>query len=244
MDRRVTPELMDSPDADPAELRRSLGYIRWVNRRLGGRWAMRTALLAWSRSWPKDRPVTLLDIATGSADLPVYAVRWARARGFDLRVTAVDNHAVTLEAAREYVDRFSEERGAIELVECDAFGLVDRYGAESFDHVHAGLFLHHLPSELRVMTMLRMMERLGRAGTAWNDLVRSRVAHRAIRLLTIGKPRMVRHDARVSVEGAFTRREAISVGVRSDWNKPVYRFHPIAQRFVLYTDLPIAWRRS
>src|SRR5690606_31957787 len=92
MRRLVQPEFMDDPAATREELRTALAYIRWVNRVLGESRALIGHLARWSRRWPKDRPVTLLDVGTGSADIPLEAVRWARQRGFDLRVTAVDLH--------------------------------------------------------------------------------------------------------------------------------------------------------
>ncbi len=101
MQRTLTPELMDDPDVPRQELGRALRYIRAVNRGLGGVKALMSHLRTWSRHWPKDRPVTLLDVATGSADLPLAACRWAQDAGFDLRVTAIDKHGETLEFARE-----------------------------------------------------------------------------------------------------------------------------------------------
>ena len=75
--RRLSAEIMDDPGVDPAALAAALGYIERVNRWMGGRSALISHLRKWSVRWPKDRPVTLLDIATGSADLPIAAVRIA-----------------------------------------------------------------------------------------------------------------------------------------------------------------------
>src|SRR6185369_6131668 len=100
MQRTLTSELMDDPDVPRQELGRALWYIRAVNRRLGGVKALLSHLKAWSVRWPKDVPITLLDVATGSADLPLAAWRWAKGAGFDLRVTAIDKHGETLEFAK------------------------------------------------------------------------------------------------------------------------------------------------
>ncbi|MEC9373740.1 MAG: methyltransferase, partial [Planctomycetota bacterium] len=98
--RRLTPELMDDPGVDRAALAESLEYIRWVNRRMGGHAALLRHLKRWSARWPRDRAVTLLDMATGSADAAVAARRWGLDAGFDLRVTGIDLHETTLELAR------------------------------------------------------------------------------------------------------------------------------------------------
>jgi len=231
--------MMDDPAADRAELEASLRFIRKINVRLGGAQALVGKLARWSKSWPTDRPVTLLDIATGSADIPLACRRWAQRAGFDLRITAIDRHATTLDLAREHVGG-AEGVGGIELVEADALKLIDRFEPESFDYVHAGMFLHHLP-EIEVMTVLRIMDRLARAGIVWNDLVRSRVGVAAIRVMTTGQPEMVRHDAKVSVEAGFTPSEVRELARRLDLDYAALRWSLLKHRFTLSGEKPGAW---
>lgn len=236
MIRVVQPELMDDPAAPRGELDASLAYIRWVNRALGGRRALIGHLARWSRRWPTDRPITLLDIGTGSADIPLAAVRWARACGFDLRVTAVDLHPTTLELARQHV---AAEPG-ITLVQADALRLTDLYAPASFDYVHAGMFLHHL-SQLDVWTVLRIMDRLAVAGIVWNDLLRSRVSLVFLNALLVGQSRMVSHDARTSIRAGFTRAEVVDAAERLDLAYTRYYGH-LFHRFTLAGEKPGAWR--
>lgn len=237
MKRVHTPELMDAPGVPRERLASALGFIRGVNRRLGGVSALLGPLRAWSARWPAGRPVTLLDIGTGSADLPLAARRWAQSRGIDLRITGVDNHPTTLDLAREHV---GGEPG-IELIQADALSLMDVYSDRSFDYVHAGLFLHHMDTELNILTMLRIMDRLSARGLVWNDLVRSRVGLAAIRLLTLGQSRMVRHDASVSVKAGFTRREVLDLAGRVDLGYCRYAWNPFTHRFTLAGEKPDAW---
>lgn len=244
MRRIVTPELMDDPGVDPAALRAALRYIRGVNRRLGGVSGLLRHLKTWSRSWPPGRPVTLIDLGTGSADLPIAARRWARTAGLDLRITAVDNHEETLAAAREELERELPGDGGVELVCADAKHLATRFGDRSFDYAHAGLFLHHMPSDVAVMTVLRVMDRLAVRGIVWNDLVRTRVGYAAIRAMTVGQPAMVRHDARVSVRAGFTRREALDLAERVGITYCRYRWSVFTHRFTLAGERPGAWGRG
>lgn len=229
MYRKRTPELMDDPGVDPAELARSLAYIRAVNRRLGGCAALLGRLERWSASW--TGPVTLLDVATGSADLPLAACEWARRRGLNLRVTGVDLHEGTLAEAR----RLTKSEPEIELVRGDALRLEDQFGPGSFDYVHAGLFLHHL-DEPDIVRVLRGMWRVARRGVIWNDLVRSRAGLAVIHLLTIGRPRMIRHDARVSVRAGFTRDEAVELAARAGWPGAVHRWNLFTHRFTVSAE--------
>jgi 2-polyprenyl-3-methyl-5-hydroxy-6-metoxy-1,4-benzoquinol methylase len=184
--------------------------------------------------------VTLLDIATGSADLPIAAVRWARKAGFDLRVTGIDLHATTLELAREHLGRNRDVADAITLEPGDALRLSDRFAARSFDYVHAGLFLHHL-SDLEALTVLSIMDKLARAGIVWNDLPRTRIALGVTYLITLPTPAIVRHDATVSVRAGFSRDEVVDMARRLELAYAKYHLDFGAQRFTLAGEKPGAW---
>lgn len=222
---------MDDPDVDPAELARSLAFIRGVNRRLGGRAALLSHLQRWSASW--SGPVTLLDVATGSADLPLAACEWARREGHDLRVTGIDLHERTLDEAR----RLTSGEPAIDLSRVDALRLEETFGPGSFDYVHAGLFLHHL-EDADIVRVLTGMLRVARRGVIWNDLVRSRAGLLVIHVLTIGRPLIIRHDARVSVRAGFTRDEAMELAARAGWPGAAYGWNVLAHRFTVTSELP------
>lgn len=226
---------MDDPGVARDDLARSLAYIRGVNRWLGGTRGLLSRLKAWSRRWPKGKPVTLLDVGTGSADIPIAARAWAERAGFDLRVTGVDLHATTLELARAQVGG----REGITLVHGDALRLMDQFQPGSFDYAHAGMFLHHL-SFIEVLTVLRIMDRLARAGVVWNDLVRSRLALSLVHAVLIRQPHIVRHDAVASVRAGFTRAEVLDFARRAGLDYTRYRT-VMAYRFVLSGEKPGAW---
>jgi SAM-dependent methyltransferase len=241
MARTLTPELMDSPDAPREELEGALRFIRFINRRLGGARALVSCLDRWSRRWPSGRAITLLDVATGSADIPVAARAWALRRGHDLRVTAVDVHETTLDLAREHVARQPREvREGVEIVRADALRLVDVFAPGAFDYAHAGMFLHHL-NDIQTLTVLAIMDRLAARGLVWNDLSRSALARLGVRALTLGAPAMVKHDARASVEAGFTRREAEGAARRVGLTYCRYRPMFFSQRFVVAGEKPGAW---
>lgn len=240
MKRQLTPEWMDDPAVDPAELKEALAFIRRVNLRLGGVKALTKHLERWSTRWPDGHEVTILDVATGSADIPVEVVRWAGERGHRVRITAVDIHETTLDSAREHVERELGADAPIELVRADAKELVDQYGPLSFDYVHAGMFLHHL-SEIEILTVLRIMERVAKRGIVWNDLVRSRVAMAGIWALTLGQSDMIKHDARLSVRAGFTKKEVKDYAQRTSLGYCRYRSSFFTQRFTLAGEKRGAW---
>ncbi len=241
MPRVLTPELMDAPDASRAELDGALRFIRAINRRLGGISALLSSLSAWSHNWPKDRPITLLDVGTGSADIPVAARRWAITRGYDLRILGVDSHFTTLELANEYVaSQPPEIREGIRLRQEDALCLTESIDPGTYDYAHAGMFLHHL-SDIEILTVLAMMDRIAVRGLVWNDLSRSSFARLGVKVLTVGAVPMVKHDARVSVEAGFTKEEAVDIAHRVGLNYCKYRSMFLAQRFVVAGEKKGAW---
>lgn len=235
--RRFVPEHMDDPEIDVGELRDALRFIRLVNARLGGTSAALGHVKRWTKDWPTTRPVRILDLGTGSADIPLALLDWGRACGRSVHVTAVDNHARTLVLAREHLEAHGERPDSpegepgIRLLEADARTLTARFAVGQFDIVHAGMFLHHLP-DIELMTVLRIMERLGRVGLIWNDLVRDPISAVAIRVLTIASPRKVRHDAVVSVAKGFTRAETLEIARRAGLRSVEYRRH-LFGRFTL-----------
>lgn len=230
--RTRTPEMMDDPDVEPEALEESLRFIRMVNRRLGGTGALVGRLKRWAAGWDPTATIRLIDLGTGSADIPLAVSRWARRAGHRVRITAVDAHPATLSVAR----RLTAGCDDIEVVEADARLLMERYDPGSFDYAHAGMFLHHL-EDIEVLTVLRIMDRLSTRGIVWNDLVRGAPWRLAVRLLTAGRAPMIRHDGRASVAAGFTRREALDLARRAGLARIEHRRH-LAGRFTLATTKP------
>lgn len=230
--RALTPEMMDDPDVDRAELAESLAFIREVNRRLDGTKALLDYLQSQSSTWPADRPVRLLDVGTGSADIPLAVVEWGRAAGHEVQVTAIDRHATVLDLAGEHIGGCA----AIELRQLDALKLMDHFEPGAFDYAHAGMFLHHL-EDIEVMTMLQIMDRLATQAVIWNDLLRNIVGRIGIRLMVMSPrtPPMVRHDGIASVAKGFTKREARELATRAGLPNVQVRSH-LMHRFTMVSE--------
>ncbi len=79
--RRREAEWMDDPGADPAVLRSSLRFIRRINFWLGYTRATVGHLKQFSRRWKKGETIRIVDLATGSADVPRAILNWAKKRG-------------------------------------------------------------------------------------------------------------------------------------------------------------------
>ncbi len=223
-------EWMDAPDADNAQLARSLRFIERVNRWLGYTRATLGHLERLTRDWQAGERMSVLDVATGSADVPRAMLQWAARKGIELHVTGVDRHPATLALA----DQARPDR--LELLQGDALALPFADGA--FDYVTCSMFLHHLSDEDAVVT-LKEMHRVARRGIIVADLLRTRAARFWIWLFTIRANPMVKHDARASVRQAFTADEIRSLCKIAGWNSMSYHRH-FAHRSVLVLKKPAA----
>src|SRR5688572_6491736 len=226
----LEPEWMDQPGADPAMLARSLRFIRTINAALGYTRATLRHLERFSRTWNKGETITVIDFATGSADVPRAVLRWADARGFDVRVVGVDLHAETARAAA----RAGPRDPRLFIVRADVLDLPFDDG--SFDYALTSMFLHHL-SDDDVVRVLKNMSRVARRGIVAADLLRHRRAYAWITLFTLLANPMLRHDARVSVAQAFTKGEVLALRDRAGIGFARYYRH-FGHRFVLAGEKP------
>jgi 2-polyprenyl-3-methyl-5-hydroxy-6-metoxy-1,4-benzoquinol methylase len=192
-------ELLDGRDWDAGELRENLRDIRRVNRLGGGTAAVVRALPSFLDGVPVGREVVILDLATGSGDIPLAICAWAGKRQRSVRVIASDFSGDVLAIAAERAR--SEPKITLTTYDARNVELPDR----AVDVVVCSLALHHFePPE--AVAVLREMHRLSRRGFIVNDLVRCRSGYVAAlitsRLLT--RNRLTRHDAPLSVRRAYT----------------------------------------
>jgi len=198
-------ELIDRP-ASFEEISGCLDTITRLNGFFGGRWLTLRHVRNLLGALPVDRPVTVLDVGAGAADIPVTLVRWARRSGRRIRVLALDRDSATLTYARGYAAAYPE----ITLIQGDALALPVRPG--SVDLVISALTLHHLQPE-EATRYLAEMDAAARLGWVVNDLVRGRAAYRLVWLLTrlLSRSAMARHDGPMSILRSYTPPEVVAL---------------------------------
>jgi len=176
--------------------------IARVNGLFGGRMVTMIHVKRLFAALPADHPITVLDVGTGAGDIPRALVRWARGEGRRIRVFALDRDADTLKIAAQVVRAYPE----ITFLRGDALSLPIRPG--SVDLTISAMTLHHLEPEAGVR-YLAEMDATARVGMIVNDLVRSRVAHAVVWLITrfITRSAISRHDGPLSVRRSYTPHE-------------------------------------
>ena len=220
------PELMDRPDVNKAWLREELEILQKINR--FGAHRLMVRYINHLLGSKKVEELSVLDLATGAADIPRAIVAWARKSGIKIKVTAVDGNEEVLRSAREWCRDWPE----IKLERCDLVELP--YGPKSFDIVVCSLALHHFTTD-DAITVLRRMNEIARVGYALNDLQRNWATILTSELLarTIMRSPIVRHDGPQSFRAAFTVRELRTMAEQAGLKNFRIKPHQAIYRMVL-----------
>lgn len=205
----MTPELMDDPAIDAAthaHALRGLARLNRVSRSVETVWS---AIHALARRRGLSR-LRLLDVATGSADVPIGLFERARRAGITLEIDVCDRSAQALAIADERARAAGVALGSFPIDIVREPLPVLAQGA-AYDVVLASLFLHHLTRDEAVVVIGRMAQ-AGRALLV-NDLVRGRLnlALVGATALAVTRSRVVHVDSMLSVRAAWTPAEMVAL---------------------------------
>lgn len=209
-------ELLDGSLDDPLTLQGNLRDLERANRLTGGTALSRRAIAFLV---PPPAPLSLLDVGTGAADIPLALLAEARRHGRSVQVTATDSREEVLAAARALTPNLDQTVG-LRLSIADGRGLP--FADDTFDVGHASLVLHHIePGD--AVAFLRELARVSRRGIVINDLARRPITLIGAWLLShaLTMNRYSRHDAPLSARRAYTLHEGHSLLARAGL-APVY----------------------
>jgi SAM-dependent methyltransferase len=200
------PELIDRPGLDRALLHEELRLLEDLNRRLSGhKLVIESVERLLGPATPKS--LSILDLGTGSADIPRAIVAWAQQKKIAITITAVDGNAEILKFAEESSRDWQE----INFAQYDLRSLP--YAKNSFDLVLCSLALHHF-NEAEAIAILRRISEIARIGYAVNDLRRNwlSIAFTELLVRTAIRSQIFRHDAPKSCRAAFSVPELRALG--------------------------------
>ncbi len=226
--RRVSqPELLDQADADPREVARSLADLRTVNRFFGG---VSTSQLLFQRVLARVdlREFSILDVGSGSGDVPLAILRTLRSEGRHVSLTLFDQHA-------NHLPRLDGTDPELHALTGDATHLP--FVENWFDIVHCSLFLHHLePHQAR--DFVRQALRIARHAVIINDLVRSRLHAGSLHLWRpFFRTRMSYLDGLASVRRAYIPGE-IETMLSGLGRVEITRHHFYRMGIIVWKDQP------
>lgn len=219
---------MDDPALDRDEHHAALRGLARINRLSGAD----GILLPPIRALGAKGSLSVLDLATGSGDVPIALHRRAGREGLKLSIRACDVSPRAVEAARGRAHRAG---APIDFFVADALG--DGSLPEA-DVVTSSLFLHHL-DDADAARLLTRMQAAARRLVLINDLRRCArglaLAWLVPRLLTTS--RVVHVDAVRSVEAGFTIDELRTLARNTGLEGAV-----VAPRFP--ARMLLTWRRA
>ena len=216
-------EMMDRPQPVSPELERDLQRIRQLNRWFGSY----RLVLSFMRRWIKPgAQMRIVDLATGSGDIPRLLLDHARKIRAQIEVDAVDRQAATLEIARSLSAEYPEiSYHAASILEWDC--------PQPYDIALCSLTLHHFSDE-DAAKVLRRSRELSKRFVLVSDLRRGFLLRAGVYLLTalIFREPMTRFDARLSAERAFSFVEMRELAIRAGWENFGHRRFRFARQVV------------
>ena len=219
----AAPELMDRPQPVSIELETDLRNLRSLNRWFGSYALIESFLQRWVRSGDHLR---IVDLATGSGDIPRLIVDHARKVGAEVSIHAVDRQSSSLEIARDLSAEYPE-------IEFELADILSFRSDEAYDFVLCSLVLHHFSEEDAVLVLQRCRE-LSRRFVLVSDLRRGWIATVGVYLLTatIFRDAMTRTDARLSAARAFSFEELHALAERAGWKNFQHRDFPFGRQAI------------
>ena len=226
MKRQFNPaelELMDRPQPVSVELERDLENLRELNRWFGSYALISMFLSRWIKPGARLR---IVDLATGSGDIPRLIAEYGRKIGAELHIDAVDRQSATLEIAKKLSANYPE----ISFVEGN---ILEWSPAEPCDLVLCTLALHHFSDEDAVRLLWRCRE-LSRKFVLVSDLRRGWMATMGVYLLTATMFRepMTKYDGILSAARAFSFSEMNLLAQRAGWTNFRQKSFPFARQAI------------
>ena len=181
------------------------------------------------------RTLSLLDIGTGGADVPLDVIRWADRAGVGMRVMVSDVSGEVLSIAKDNVLHHVKNHCIQAPVLLRHDGTRVPFEASSVDLVTCCNTLHHLARD-EAVALLREAERVSRLGFVVLDVRRSLFTYWASRLLAtfLCRHRLSRHDGPLSVLRSYTRSEMTMLATEAAI--PCFEVHEYLWHVVVLRD--------
>ena len=160
-------EIRNRSNLPEKDLNKIIAYEESQSRYLGGCDSVLNFLSESAAFWPKENPLTILDIHCGSGTLALSILTWARRSQLDVKIMAIDSNPNVIQLARSR----NKHRKEINFENRD---LQDPLflQAQQFDYVISDGGLH-AESELEPTSFLVTLNRLAKRGIIITDFLRN-----------------------------------------------------------------------
>ncbi len=191
-------ELMDDPDIAEESHIEALDDLANVNR------LSRVSRRLWRPIYKlyqdqKERPLRVLDLATGSGDNPIALCNLAKQKGANIKFDGCDLSERCVNYARQCADKQSADVSFFKL------NVVNESLPDGYDVIMTSQFMHHIdPPE--IIALLSKMRASSTKLLIVNDLLRSYVGLAMVFLGTrlLSDSNVIHFDGPASIRAAFT----------------------------------------
>jgi 2-polyprenyl-3-methyl-5-hydroxy-6-metoxy-1,4-benzoquinol methylase len=235
-------ELMDDPMLDRKEHAAALAGLARLNAASGSARAVwrpirrlyQELFAGKTGHVGRPRPLKILDIACGSADVPLQLCNIAGDAGIEIEVDGCDISDIAVEESTQRAKR----AGAGNKTRFFQLDVLKEPLPSGYDVVVSSLFMHHLDDQQAVALMSKMAEAAGEL-VVINDLVRSQMSLMLVTFAcqTLTSSRVVQFDGPASVRAAFTPLELGHMAAAAGMHNATIR-----QRFPC--RMLLSWRKS
>jgi ubiquinone/menaquinone biosynthesis C-methylase UbiE len=191
-----------------------------VNRFFGGARNVRRFIAKAALEHKSSLPIRILDIGSGSCDIPIAISRWARDRGISVEFTCLEIFDCAVKIARAKIEESGET--SVQLIQEDVF---THFPEHPYDYAVASMCFHHF-EDGKILELMQRLQTFVKQGVLINDLHRSSLTWLGAIPLTSFSHKGVKHDSRLSIRRGFKirelrkllmRLEGVSVSVKPTW---------------------------
>jgi 2-polyprenyl-3-methyl-5-hydroxy-6-metoxy-1,4-benzoquinol methylase len=201
--RATEAEFLDLPDCSPVLAAASYRFMETVNHHFGGIRIVRNYLAAEAAGNFNGGPLRILDIGSGSCDIPLAVARWAHAAGIHVQITGLEIAGNAVDIALGRLAQAGQP--PVQILHEDIFS---HQPTEPYDCAVASMCFHHF-SNAEIITLVKRLQGFVRNSLLINDLRRCLLSSLAARLLLSNTRALagVRHDALLSIRRGFKIQE-------------------------------------
>lgn len=214
-DRSNKDELLDTATLDENEINTNLQEFRLINRWLGTRFSLLTAvksiLLRYSQEISSQLTVTIADLGCGAGDMLTALHFWGIKNKRKFKLFGFDSHPTIVDIAKKAT--FSSE--AISISSLDILSpTLENY---RFDIICINNVCHHF-SEKELVRLFQRLKKCSRLGIVVTDLRRHPIPYYFIKYFTklFKLSFLAQHDGPLSVLKAFKKNELLDYLKKAD----------------------------
>ncbi|WP_298893754.1 methyltransferase domain-containing protein [uncultured Psychroserpens sp.] len=198
-------EIMDDLDYNGPILHDALDKLAKINQWLGGNKVTLNGLKKALKNYPKEKPITIIDLGCGGGDMLRAVSQFGKRNGYNFQLLGIDANHHTI----DYAKTSSKAYKNIEFKAIDIFS--ENFKQLNYDLVLTTLFLHHFKED-ELVSFLKPVLVKAKLGIVVNDLHRHKLAYYLFKLLCLTiKNKTIIKDGLTSVLRGFKRQELIHI---------------------------------